>query len=159
MKHPDLISNDKVLPFLERARGGKYYDTGKLGHVAIDEFLRFKDGEFVVVTGHANVGKTHTLIYLMLMQTMNYDKKWLVYSSENEVHSLKRKLIEFLSCETIQNITEAKMYRHLDYDLTCEQRVWYHRSNHPMRGHDLGTSHQTALLIEQQLYLIWASLA
>ena len=115
MKHPDLIPNEKVLPFLERARGGKYYDTGKLGHPAIDEFLRFKDGEFVVVTGHANVGKTHTLIYLMLMQTMNYDKKWLVYSSENEVHSLKRKLIEFLACEPIQNVTEAKMYRHLDY--------------------------------------------
>jgi KaiC/GvpD/RAD55 family RecA-like ATPase len=115
MRHPDILSNEAVLPFLERARAGKYYDTGKLGNPKIDEYLRFKDGEFIVVTGHANVGKTHTLIYLMLMQSMNYEKKWLVYSAENEVHSLKRKMIEFIACAPIQQIPEHVMYRHLDF--------------------------------------------
>jgi hypothetical protein len=60
MKHPDLISNESSLPYLQRALKGKYYDTGKLGDFELDKYIRFKDGEFVVVTGHANVGKTHT---------------------------------------------------------------------------------------------------
>jgi hypothetical protein len=113
--HPDLLPPESSLPFLERALKGKYYDTGKLGVYELDQYLRFKDGEFIVVTGHANVGKTHTLMYLMLLQSYNFGKKWLVYSSENEVHSLKRKLIEFLACKPIQGITELQMHNKLDW--------------------------------------------
>jgi ABC-type taurine transport system ATPase subunit len=61
MKHPDLLPNEASLPYLQRALKGKYYDTGKLGVWELDQYLRLKDGEFVVVVGHANVGKTHTL--------------------------------------------------------------------------------------------------
>jgi len=113
--HPDLLPPESSLPFLERALKGKYYDTGKLGVYELDQYLRFKEGEFIVVTGHANVGKTHTLMYLMLLQSYNFGKKWLVYSSENEVHSLKRKLIEFLACKPIQGITELQMHNKLDW--------------------------------------------
>jgi hypothetical protein len=113
--HPDLLPPESSLPFLERALKGKYYDTGKIGVYELDQYLRFKDGEFIVVTGHANVGKTHTLMYLMLLQSYNFGKKWLVYSSENEVHSLKRKLIEFLACKPIQGITELQMHNKLDW--------------------------------------------
>jgi KaiC/GvpD/RAD55 family RecA-like ATPase len=115
MKHPDLLPNEASLPYLQRALKGKYYDTGKLGVYEIDQYLRLKDGEFVVVVGHANVGKTHTLMYLMLLQSYNFGKKWLIYSSENEVHSLKRKLIEFLACKPIQGIDELTMHRKLDF--------------------------------------------
>jgi ABC-type lipoprotein export system ATPase subunit len=115
MKHPDLLPNEASLPYLQRALKGKYYDTGKLGVWELDQYLRLKDGEFVVVVGHANVGKTHTLMYLMLLQSYNFGKKWLIYSSENEVHSLKRKLIEFLACKPIQGIDELTMHRKLDF--------------------------------------------
>jgi KaiC/GvpD/RAD55 family RecA-like ATPase len=115
MKHPDLLPNESSLPYLQRALKGKYFDTGKLGVYELDEYIRFKDGEFVVVTGHANVGKTHTLMYLMLLQSYNQGKKWLIYSAENEVPSLKRKLIEFMVCKPIQGIDELTMHRKLDW--------------------------------------------
>ncbi len=41
--------------------------------------------------------------------------------------------------------------------LTCEQRVGYHRSNHPMCGHDLGTSHRTVRVAVSLPYLASAS--
>ena len=113
--HPDLLPNEKSLPYLQRALKGKYYDTGKIGVDEIDKYLRFKDGEFIVVTGHANVGKTHTLMYLMLLQSYYHSKRWLVYSSENEAHSLKRKLLEFLICKPIQAMDEGTMFRKLDW--------------------------------------------
>jgi hypothetical protein len=49
MKHPDLLPNEASLPYLQRALKGKYYDTGKLGVWELDQYLRLKDGEFVVV--------------------------------------------------------------------------------------------------------------
>lgn len=113
--HPDLLPNESSIPYLQRALKGKYYDTGKIGVDEIDKYLRFKDGEFIVVTGHANVGKTHTLMYLMLLQSYYQQKRWLVYSSENEAHSLKRKLLEFLISKPIQAMNEEIMYRKLDW--------------------------------------------
>ena len=74
---------------------GKIKEASKFGHTEIDDFLRFKKNEFIVVSGHANVGKTHTIMYLMLLHTLRNDTKWMVFSSENEVGSLQRKLIEF----------------------------------------------------------------
>lgn len=115
MKHPDILPSEASLPYLQRALKGKYFDTGKIGVEEIDKYLRFKNGEFIVVTGHANVGKTHTLLYLMLLQSYYHGRKWLVYSSENEVPSLKRKLIEFLVCKPIQGIDELTMHRKLDW--------------------------------------------
>jgi aryl-alcohol dehydrogenase-like predicted oxidoreductase len=46
MKHPDLLPNESSLPYLQRALKGKYFDTGKLGVYELDEYIRFKDGEF-----------------------------------------------------------------------------------------------------------------
>jgi hypothetical protein len=54
-------------------------------------------------------------MYLMLLQAYNHGKKWLIYSSENDVHSLKRKLIEFLACKPIQGLDELTMHRKLDF--------------------------------------------
>ena len=81
----------------------------------IDDYLRFKRGNFVICTGHANVGKTHTMIYLMLMHTQNNGTKWLIYSSENDVKTLQRKLLEFLCGKQIKYIDDSEFARHYDY--------------------------------------------
>ena len=117
MIHPDLLSNESSLPYLQRALKGKYYDTGKLGVYEVDQYLRLKDGEFVVVVGHANVGKTHTLLYLMLLQSYNFGKKWLIYSAENEVPSLKRKLIEFITSRSSNAVNSLLLSMNWKYSL------------------------------------------
>ena len=111
--HPDIMSITDTSPYLERAQKGSYFDMGRIGNEKIDDFLRFKEGEFIVCTGHANVGKTHTMFYLMLMQSITHGKKWLCYAAENEVHSIQRKLIEFLHAKPINLIPEARMHSDL----------------------------------------------
>ncbi len=113
--HSDIISLTDTLPYLERAQMGKYFDMGRIGNDAIDDYLRFKPGEFIVTTGHANVGKTHTMFYLMLMQSITYGKKWLCYTAENEVHSIQRKLVEFLNGKPINMIDPQRMYSDLAF--------------------------------------------
>jgi KaiC/GvpD/RAD55 family RecA-like ATPase len=95
------VQSDSTIKYLERARAGKIAEASKFGVQEIDQYLRFKEGNFVVVTGHANVGKTHTMIYLQLLHTLENGSRWLVYSSENEVQSIQRKIIEFLAGKPI----------------------------------------------------------
>ena len=113
--HPAIIQNGKVFDYLQKARKGQIVEASKFGHSEIDDYLRFKQGNFVVVTGHANVGKTHTMLYLMLLHTQTNGTKWLVYSSENDVRSIQRKLIEFLCGKQIQYVDDSTFARKYDY--------------------------------------------
>tara|TARA_B110000503_G_scaffold84097_1_gene128166 strand:- start:233 stop:1156 length:924 start_codon:yes stop_codon:yes gene_type:complete len=74
---------------------------------AIDEYLRFKKGAFNICVGHANTGKTTTILYLMMAYAMKHDLKWLIFSSENTDYSIARKLLEFRTGEPIQKIPDA----------------------------------------------------
>ena len=111
MTHPSLIKNEQVFDYLQKARKGLIPEASKFGHPEIDDYIRFKKGSFVVVTGHANVGKTHTMLYLMLVHTLNNGTRWLVYSSEIDVKSIQRKLIEFLCGKQIQYIDDLEFSR------------------------------------------------
>ena len=112
MIHKHIIQSDKTLLYLERAREGKIAEASRFGVPELDEYLRFKKSAFVVVTGHANVGKTHTMTYLQLLHTLENGTRWLIYSSENEVQDLQRKLIEFLAGKPINQIDEQTFWRH-----------------------------------------------
>jgi len=73
----------------------------------IDEFLRFKKGAFNICVGHANTGKTTVILYLMMAYALKHDLKWLIFSSENTDYSIARKLIEFKTQKTVQELADA----------------------------------------------------
>lgn len=104
-----IIDFNKELEKLNLVRTGKIKEGLKLGLPILDEHLRFKYGNFNVVLGHANVGKTTTILYLQLLFTLKHKIKWLVYSSENEAYTLIRKLVEFMTGLPINKIDEDIM--------------------------------------------------
>ena len=53
---------DKILDI----KYGRVKEGLKIGIPEIDEFLRYKQGNFNLIIGHANVGKTTVIIYLFV---------------------------------------------------------------------------------------------
>ena len=109
-----LIQFNDELDKIRLIRSGNYKEGLKLDIPEIDEYLRFKPSNLNVILGHANVGKTTVVLYLMLQYTIKHRIKWLVFSSENEPHSLIKKLIEFLMNKPINIINED------DFDLAAD---------------------------------------
>ena len=99
-----LINLEEQLDKLQKVRNGSIKEGLKLDVIQIDEFLRFKPGNFNVILGHANVGKTSVVMYLMLLYSIKHNLRWLVFSSENEPYSLIRKLVEYLEGKPINKI-------------------------------------------------------
>jgi len=89
-----IVNIAKTLDTLNDIRTGKIKEGLKLGVEEIDTYFRFKR-EFTVILGHANTGKTQTMLYLMFLYSLKHKLKWLMFSSENSPHSLYKKLIEF----------------------------------------------------------------
>ncbi len=110
-----IINTDKTFSYLTDVRNGKVKEGIKLDVPEIDQYLRYKPSNFNVILGHANVGKTTVILYLMLCYTQKHNLKWLVFSSENEAHSIIRKLIEFLEQKPINKIDNETFKKHFNY--------------------------------------------
>lgn len=110
-----LIEYKDHLDYLSKIRSGEIKTGARLGVKNFDEYIRFKNSNFNIILGHANVGKTSMALYLMLLYTILHGKKWLVYSSENEAYSLIRRLMEYLEQMPVQKISDAGFKRSSDY--------------------------------------------
>ena len=105
-----LINFEDHINKLDQVRSGQIKEGLKLGLPEIDEYLRFKYGNFNVILGHANVGKTSLILYLMYLYSLKHKVRWLVFSSENEPYALIRKIVEFAEGKPINKI-ETEDYK------------------------------------------------
>lgn len=110
-----LIDYNKVKDKLNDVRLGNVKEGLKLGIPELDEYIRFKPGNFNVILGHANVGKTSVILFLMLSYSLKHGLRWMVYSSENEAYSIIRKLVEYLDHKPINRITEEAFEKHTEF--------------------------------------------
>jgi replicative DNA helicase len=81
----------------------------------VDEYLRFKKGAFNICVGHANTGKTTTILYMMMAYSIKHSLKWLIFSSENTDYSIARKLLEFKTQMPIQQLPDADIESELNW--------------------------------------------
>lgn len=110
-----LINFEDIKDKLNKIRIGQHKEAYKLDIQEIDDFIRFKEANFNIVLGHANVGKTTVVLYMMLLYAKRLGIRWLVFSSENEPHSIIRKLVEFLEQKPINKIEETDFNNHLSW--------------------------------------------
>ena len=110
-----IIDFESHLNKIKDVRSGKIKAGLKLDIPELDEFIRFKSSNFNVILGHANVGKTTIILYLMLLYSIKHNVKWLVFSSENEPYTLIRKLIEFMEGNVINKIEEVHFKNRSDF--------------------------------------------
>ena len=107
-----IVNIAKTLDILKDIQQGKIKEGLGLGIKEIDTYIRFKR-QFSVILGHANVGKTQTMLYLMYLYSLKHSIKWLIFSSENQPYSLYRKLIEFSTSLPLNKIPESTLQTEL----------------------------------------------
>ena len=110
-----LINFDKHLKKLNDIRAGKVNEGLRLGVDRLDNHFRLVYGNLNFILGHANTGKTHLVFYLMFLYSLKHNVRWLVYSSENEVYALLRKIIEFAEGKPINQIEKEDFEKQYDW--------------------------------------------
>lgn len=103
--------------YLAKLRNGTFELGKTTGFPILDPYFRFKNSTLVTINGHDNVGKSTFIWYLALLSNLLHGWKWIIYSSENSVGALMRKMIEFYWCEHITKITDEnynKAKKHIE---------------------------------------------
>jgi len=105
-----LLNNNIADDFLNDVRTGKL-ELGLDVGCSLDKYLRYKEGTFNVILGHANVGKTYWVLWYMLAIAMKHNKRFLIFSSENTVGGIKRNLIQLLTGKKLLGMDEAEYFK------------------------------------------------
>lgn len=123
-----LVNHRNNDEFLELLRNDKV-PLGKGLGIALDNNIRFKEGSFNIILGHANVGKTYWLLWYLLCLSVKFNLKHLIYSSENSINGIKRNLIELLTKQKIKKLSKdelnnAKEFIESHFDFIDAQKAW-----------------------------------
>ena len=80
---------------LNDIRLGKIKPGLGIGVPKFDQYVAWKEGQFNMINGHDNVGKTDVLLWYFVCMAKLHNKKMLIYSSENTIRSLMFKIFNF----------------------------------------------------------------
>jgi len=79
-----VTSKQEVTDYCKNIYSNGYTKGLTTGIKPLDPHYTFRKGELTIMTGFANIGKTTTQLFLMMMASKLYDYKWLMYCPENE---------------------------------------------------------------------------
>ena len=98
---------DNYADYIENARIGKIEMGMTTGSALLDEYMRFKRGELVVINGFGNSGKSFWAWYMTVVSVLKHNWKWLFFTSENPTGHVIKKLMEFMACRPISTFDKA----------------------------------------------------
>jgi archaellum biogenesis ATPase FlaH len=110
-----IVNSSKIFEKLLDIKHGRVKEGLKIGVPDIDEYLRYKQGNFNLLIGHANVGKTTVILYLFVIWALKHKKRFLIWSSENTPQSIQRKIIEFKMRKPITKAEDAEIKDALEW--------------------------------------------
>jgi hypothetical protein len=105
---------------LEDSYGDKYLEDYRLGNIklglglgcdAIDDYVRFKKGQFIIINGLDNIGKTSGLLWYLLCLSVLHGLKWDIWSGEDKPEKQKRELIEMYMGKKLNRMNPAEFAR------------------------------------------------
>lgn len=81
--------------YLQQVRDGTLQMGLTTGSPSLDEYFRYKKGNFVHINGIDNTGKTEFVWWLLLVASMYHGWKGVIFSSENTLGAFMRRMIQF----------------------------------------------------------------
>lgn len=90
-----LAKPEDYLPYLKDVREGTLPQGLTTGMPTLNEHFLFKEGNLVMFNGHDNAGKSVIVWWLALLSAMYHGWNWIIFSSENTLGSILRKMIQF----------------------------------------------------------------
>lgn len=103
-----LAPKEDIDNYLNKWRTNTFELGLTTGIPSLDKYFLFKRGNFNVINGFDNVGKSTGLWYLCLLSSVFHNWKWIIYSNENRAGTVVKRLIEFYYGKAINSISETQ---------------------------------------------------
>jgi hypothetical protein len=108
----NITKQDSINEYLQDYHAGKISKGLDTGLSKLDDSIRFKDGQLVIINGLDNVGKTIWMLWYFLCLSIKHNLKWCIYSGENKAGQLVRQLIQFKTGKRLKDLQLSEVFRH-----------------------------------------------
>ena len=103
-------TKQKIEKYLDDFAAGRIKMGERVGISKLDNHLRYKQGQFNLINGFDNVGKTTWIAWYLLLQILKNDKKIAIWSGENHEGTTPRWMVQFYCGEKFKDISKQKRY-------------------------------------------------
>ena len=103
-----LADENEIKEYLHQWRTGTFEKGLTTGIPSLDKYFVFKRGNFNIVNGFDNVGKSTALWYLNLLSAMYHGWKWIIFSNENRNGAVFKRIMEFYHGIALDKQTEEQ---------------------------------------------------
>lgn len=101
--------------YIDQLRSGTFQMGLTTGHKSLDKHWLLKPNHLVMNLGHDNVGKSVFAWYIAQQSAKFHDWKWIIWSGENMVGGVKKKIIEFYNRKKIEDLSEKELAASKDW--------------------------------------------
>lgn len=105
-----ILKNNFADQYLDDYLNDKISMGKGLNLPTFDDHFRYKQGEFNMINGLDNVGKTAWIMWYFLCLSVKYNIDWCIWSGENKSAQLLRQLIEWRHGKKLKNIEDGKIH-------------------------------------------------
>lgn len=103
-----IADYDEMEEYLQQVYNGKEMTGKTTGSDILDKNFLFKEGAFVVVVGHTNIGKTTVILHLQLQAAIVHGWKSIILPMEDKAGKIKRRLMEFYAMKPLRAMSIAE---------------------------------------------------
>ena len=104
-----LAKDSDIDEYIKQWRDGTFVKGATTGIPSLDKYFVFKRGNYNIINGFDNVGKSTALWYLCLLSAMYNGWSWIMYSNENRSGTVAKKLIEFYWGTPIDKLSDTQL--------------------------------------------------
>jgi len=107
-----IEQGQNITQYLQDYHEGKIVHGLAVGIRRLDDEIRFKQGQFNIVNGLDNVGKTIFMLWYFLCLSVKHNLKWIIYSGENKSGQLVRQLIQFYTGKRLNQLKISEVFKY-----------------------------------------------
>lgn len=101
-----ISSNKESLDYLFNFKDGNIKQGLEI-NCLLDNYWRYKQGEFNIILGLDNVGKTAWTLWYLTTLSILHGKRWCIWSGENRVGQLKRDIIQYWKGVSLKHLSKG----------------------------------------------------
>jgi len=148
-----LADIDEAENVLDEIRSGNFAMGVGIGLRQLDEKWVYKVGQFNVINGHANVGKTTFLLWWFVMLSKKHGYNWLICSTENDTWEFMKMIIEFYTGKIITDIGEleyedAKVWAKEHFTIFSNERTYTYKDILSISQNEMKVKPYAGLLVD-----------
>ena len=115
-----IESQDNINQYLQDYKEGRIKMGLETGLAKLDDAIRYKQGQFNIINGLDNTGKTAWILWYFLVLSNKHNLKWCIWSGENQSGQLVRQLIEFQTGRKLKDLSMQDIFK---YEIMLEK--WF----------------------------------